>query len=52
MDLLILQAIRAALVLVFAAHALVYGIFAIRAGVRTAERQQRWWPFVVGGAPG
>lgn len=39
----------AALVLVFGAYALVDGAFAIVAGLRAAERHERWWPFALEG---
>src|SRR5262249_25219922 len=39
----------AALVLVFGAYALVDGVFAIIAGLRAAERHERWWPFALEG---
>jgi len=37
------------LVLLFAAYMLTDGVFAIIAGVRAAERHQRWWPLVLDG---
>ena len=37
------------LVLFFAAYMLVDGIFAIIAGVRAAQRHERWWPLVIEG---
>ena len=39
----------AALVLLFGAYALVDGVFAIVAGIRAAERHERWWPFALEG---
>jgi uncharacterized membrane protein HdeD (DUF308 family) len=36
-------------VLLFAAYMLTDGVFAIIAGVRAAERHQRWWPLVLDG---
>ena len=39
----------AALVLLFGAYALVDGVFAIVAGLRAAERHERWWPFAIEG---
>jgi uncharacterized membrane protein HdeD (DUF308 family) len=39
----------AALVLLFGAYALVDGVFAIIAGLRAAERHERWWPFALEG---
>ena len=39
----------AALVLLFGAYSLVDGIFSIIAGIRAAERHERWWPFVLEG---
>lgn len=39
----------AALVLLFGAYALVDGIFAIIAGIRAAERHERWWPLALEG---
>jgi uncharacterized membrane protein HdeD (DUF308 family) len=38
------------LVLLFAAYMLVDGVFAIIAGLRAAERQERWWLLVIEGA--
>jgi uncharacterized membrane protein HdeD (DUF308 family) len=37
------------LVLLFGAYALVDGVFAIIAGIRAAERHERWWPFALEG---
>jgi uncharacterized membrane protein HdeD (DUF308 family) len=37
------------LALLFGAYALVDGIFAIVAGIRAAERHERWWPFALEG---
>jgi uncharacterized membrane protein HdeD (DUF308 family) len=42
----------ASLVLLFGAYALVDGIFAIIAGIRLAERHERWWPLVLEGLVG
>ncbi len=39
----------AALVLLFGAYALVDGVFSIVAGIRAAERHERWWPFALEG---
>jgi len=39
----------AALVIVFGAYALVDGVFAIVAGLRAAQRHERWWPFALEG---
>jgi uncharacterized membrane protein HdeD (DUF308 family) len=39
----------AALVLLFAAYALVDGVFAIIAGLRAAQRHERWWPLALEG---
>jgi uncharacterized membrane protein HdeD (DUF308 family) len=39
----------AALILLFAAYSLVDGVFAIVAGLRAAQRQERWWPFALEG---
>ena len=39
----------AALVLLFGAYALVDGVFSIIAGIRAAERHERWWPFALEG---
>lgn len=39
----------AALVLLFAAYMLVDGVFAVIAGIRAAERHERWWPFIIEG---
>jgi uncharacterized membrane protein HdeD (DUF308 family) len=38
-----------ALVLVFGAYSLVDGVFSIIAGIRAAERHERWWPFALEG---
>src|SRR5260221_1924510 len=47
---LLMPGIRlAALVLLFAAYMLVDGIFAVIAGIRAAERHERWWPLVLEG---
>lgn len=40
------------LVWLFGFYALSDGVFAIVAGVRAAQRQERWWPTVLGGAAG
>ena len=37
------------LVLLFGAYALIDGIFAIVAGIRAAQRHERWWPFALEG---
>ena len=37
------------LVLLFGAYALVDGIFAIVAGIRAAQRHERWWPLALEG---
>src|SRR5262245_47349731 len=37
------------LVLLFGAYALIDGIFAIIAGIRAAQRHERWWPFALEG---
>jgi uncharacterized membrane protein HdeD (DUF308 family) len=37
------------LALLFGAYALVDGVFAIIAGVRAAQRHERWWPFALEG---
>jgi uncharacterized membrane protein HdeD (DUF308 family) len=37
------------LALLFGAYALVDGVFAITAGIRAAERHERWWPFALEG---
>jgi uncharacterized membrane protein HdeD (DUF308 family) len=37
------------LVLLFGAYALLDGILAIVAGIRAAERHERWWPFALEG---
>jgi uncharacterized membrane protein HdeD (DUF308 family) len=39
----------AALVLLFGAYSLIDGVFSIIAGIRAAERHERWWPFVLEG---
>jgi uncharacterized membrane protein HdeD (DUF308 family) len=39
----------ASIVLLFGAYALVDGIFAIIAGIRAAERHERWWPLALEG---
>ena len=39
----------AVLVLMFGAYSLVDGVFSIIAGIRAAERHERWWPFVLEG---
>jgi uncharacterized membrane protein HdeD (DUF308 family) len=39
----------AALVLLFGAYSLIDGVFTIIAGIRAAERHERWWPFVLEG---
>jgi len=39
----------ASLVLVFGAYALVDGVFAIVAGLRAAQRHERWWPLALEG---
>jgi len=39
----------AALVLLFAAYSLVDGVFSIIAGLRAAQRHERWWPFAIEG---
>jgi uncharacterized membrane protein HdeD (DUF308 family) len=39
----------ATLVLLFGAYSLVDGVFAIIAGLRAAQRQERWWPFALEG---
>jgi len=38
-----------AMVLLFGAYSLVDGVFAIIAGIRAAERHERWWPFALEG---
>ena len=38
-----------ALVLLFGAYSLVDGVFAIIAGLRAAQRHERWWPFALEG---
>jgi len=42
----------AALVVLFGAYALVDGVLAIIAGVRAAERHERWWSPVLKGLAG
>jgi uncharacterized membrane protein HdeD (DUF308 family) len=37
------------LALLFGAYALVDGVFSIIAGIRAAERHERWWPFALEG---
>jgi uncharacterized membrane protein HdeD (DUF308 family) len=37
------------LVLLFGVYAIVDGVFAIIAGIRAAERHERWWPFALEG---
>ena len=37
------------LVLAFAVYMAVDGVFAVLAGIRAAERHQRWWPFILEG---
>jgi uncharacterized membrane protein HdeD (DUF308 family) len=37
------------LVLLFGAYSLVDGVFAIIAGLRAAQRHERWWPFALEG---
>src|SRR5215831_2984831 len=37
------------LVLLFGAYVLVDGVFSIIAGIRAAERHERWWPFALEG---
>jgi len=39
----------AALVMLFGAYALIEGVLAVVAGVRAAERHERWWPMVLEG---
>lgn len=39
----------AALILLFGAYSLVDGVFAIVAGLRAAQRHERWWPFALEG---
>jgi uncharacterized membrane protein HdeD (DUF308 family) len=39
----------AVLVLLFGAYAILDGVLAIVAGVRAAERHERWWPMLVEG---
>ncbi len=41
-----------ALIALFGAYALVDGIGAVVAGVRAAERHERWWPMVLEGVAG
>jgi uncharacterized membrane protein HdeD (DUF308 family) len=38
--------------ILFAAYALVDGVFAIYATIRAAETHQRWWPFLIEGIAG
>src|SRR5262245_25731220 len=38
-----------AIVLLFGAYSLVDGVFSIIAGIRAAERHERWWPFALEG---
>jgi uncharacterized membrane protein HdeD (DUF308 family) len=38
-----------ALILLFGAYSLVDGVFAIIAGLRAAQRHERWWPFALEG---
>ncbi|MBV9522370.1 MAG: HdeD family acid-resistance protein [Alphaproteobacteria bacterium] len=38
-----------ALILLFAVYAVVDGVFAIIAGIRAAERHERWWPLALEG---
>lgn len=38
-----------ALIWIFAAYMLVDGVFSVVAGLRAAQRQERWWPFAVEG---
>jgi uncharacterized membrane protein HdeD (DUF308 family) len=42
----------AVMVLLFGAYALIEGILAIVAGIRAAERHERWWPMVLEGVAG
>jgi len=42
----------AVLVALFGAYAIVDGVLAIIAGVRAAERHERWWSPVLKGSPG
>ena len=42
----------AAMVLLFGAYSLVDGVFAIIAGLRAAQRHERWWPFALEGLAG
>ena len=37
------------LALLFGAYAVIDGVFAIIAGIRAAERHERWWPFALEG---
>jgi uncharacterized membrane protein HdeD (DUF308 family) len=37
------------LILLFGAYSLVDGVFAIIAGLRAAQRHERWWPFALEG---
>jgi uncharacterized membrane protein HdeD (DUF308 family) len=39
----------ATLVLLFGAYSLVDGVFSIVAGLRAAQRHERWWPFALEG---
>src|SRR5262249_48568640 len=39
----------AAIILLYGAYALVDGVFAIVAGLRAAQRHERWWPFALEG---
>jgi uncharacterized membrane protein HdeD (DUF308 family) len=39
----------AVLVLLFGAYALIDGVLAIIAGLRAAQRHERWWPFAIEG---
>src|SRR5262245_12728941 len=39
----------ASLVLLFGAYAVVDGVFAIVAGLRAAQRHERWWPLALEG---
>ena len=38
-----------ALVILFGAYSLVDGVFSIIAGLRAAQRHERWWPFALEG---
>jgi uncharacterized membrane protein HdeD (DUF308 family) len=40
------------LILLFAAYALVDGVFAIVGAIRAARLHERWWPMALGGAAG